>query len=348
MKKFLIVVAVLLLLAVAAVYLGGGWALERAARRVLPVAVREAGRAGVKLGRIDFESATLRPLATGIWRGWRVEFTPPARGKRERDPVRVRLGEIEVSPAGWSPLTVNVRARGVVLDSALQPDVPDDVPFAADEFGLPVEKVDEGFLELDGLDVGRAPETLASTLASDVLTFLREGRTTRVLKFGARLHFKLRDAPCSARLETERRDGFTVLRLNRADLETVASHYYRPLTEAEKRLVCDYPLRAPLLLRIKEYAERVSKRLAATDRAYGEDFTRHVLWSYWLARTYGAEFAQHVTDAHEAGATDNTAADHRQDFANNAAGRAYAAARKSEWQVLQLIKTDPQVVRVAR
>ena len=55
-----------------------------------------------------------------------------------------------------------------------------------------------------------------------------------------------------------------------------------------------------------------------------------------------------MTDAHEAGATDNTEAQHRQDFANNTVGRSYALAKKSEGQVLRLIKTDPQIVRVAQ
>lgn len=349
MKKFLVVLGLLTVLAVLAVYLGGGWWVARTTRARLPQLVEHAERTGVKVGRIEFESAGLRPLATARWTAWRIEFTPPPRGKRVRDPIRVRVAELTADLDDVSPATVTLSARGMVLDSAIQPEVPDeaDVPFASDEFGLPVEKVDEGFVTLPGLDLSQAPATIASTLASDMLTFLREGRTACPLTFGARVHFKLEGTRTSARLETERRGDFTYLRLNRGDLTEVLAHYRRKLTPHEMDLVCEFPLRAPLLLRIKEYAERVSKRLSASDHAYGEDFTRHVLWSYWLTRTFGAEFAQRVTDAHET-ATDNTEAEHRQDYANNALGRSYAAAKKTEWQVLQLIKTDPAVVRMAR
>lgn len=350
MKKFLVVLSLLGVAVVLTVYLGGGWWVARTTRARLPQLVEHAERTGVKVGRIEFESAALRPWATARWSNWRIEFTPPPRGKRVRDPIRARVAEFTADLEGVSPATVTLTARGMVLDSAIQPDVSDDadVPFASDEFGLPVEKVDEGFVTLPGLDLSHAPATIASTLASDVLTFLREGRTARKLTFGARVHFRLEGAKTSARLETERRGDFTYLRLNRADLAEVLTHYRRKLTPHETDLVCEYPLRAPLLLRIKEYAERVSKRLAASEPAYGEDFTRHVLWSYWLTRTFGAEFAQRVSDAHETGATDNTQAQHRQDFANNALGRSYALAKKTEWQVLQAIKTDPAVVRVAR
>ena len=187
-----------------------------------------------------------------------------------------------------------------------------------------------------------------AALAGDLRNLAHEGRITRPLELGARLHFQLEGRPLTVRLETERRNGVTVLRFNASDIAELSRRQTRPLSAAEQEILCDHPQRALLLLRIKEYAERLSQRLARIDKAYGEDFTRHVLWSYWLTRTFGADFAQIVTDAHEAGATGNTAADHRQDSANNMVGRTYALAKKSEGQVLRLLKTDPQVVRVAK
>ena len=152
----------------------------------------------------------------------------------------------------------------------------------------------------------------------------------------------------TVRIETLHQNGQTHLRINRSDLDVLSGRYYRPLTPAEKDLIARHPVKAPVLLRIKDYAERNARRLASLDPGYREDPTRHVLWSYWLARTYGSDFAQVVTDAHEAGAADNTAAEHRQDYANNTIGRTYALMKKSKGQVLQLIKTDPKIIRVAK
>jgi len=352
LKKLLIALLLLAALLAAVVYIGGGWLLGAGTRAALPRVVDIAERSGLHVAHCEFAAASISPLANLRWNNWDIEIARASRTvatvPSATAALRLRIGSIRLALTDWAPLTADLNVEGGAIETPFIPATPGDLPFASDEFGVTIERIDDGFLSLSGLSIGTDPRPALAALAADLQQLAREGRTPRNLRLGTRLHFQLDGRPLSVRLETERRDGATWLQFNASDIAELARRYPRPLTAAEQRILCRHPHRTLLLLRIKEYAERLSQRLARTDRAYGEDFTRHVIWSYWLARTFGADFAQQVTDAHEAGATDNTEAEHRQDFANNLVGRTYALSKKSEGQVLKLIKTDPLIVRVAK
>lgn len=348
LKKLFLALVLLLALTALGVYFAGGWLLGAATRAALPQAVGLAERAGLQVQRCDFANASIRPPAALRWNDWQIEFTRRPAGTAEATtPLHLRLGRVQVDCTDWSPLSARLVVDGAVLDTPFVPAGPSDLPFGGDEFGVAIERIDDGFLRLPHLEPGTAPRAALARAAADLQQLVQTGATPRELEVGARLHFRLKGSPLAVRLETERRHGTTRLRFNAADIAELSRRYNRPLTAGEQRILCEHPQRALLLLRIKEYAEHLSQRLARVDRAYGEDFTRHVVWSYWLTRAFGPEFAQQVTDVHEE-ATDNTAAEHRQDFANNLVGRTYALARKTEGQMLQLLKTDPMVVRSAR
>ena len=349
LKKLLLALLLLAVLIVATAYLAGGWLLGAGTRTALPRLIGIVERSGLRVARCEFATAAVQPLAHLRWDNWRVELVPPATAAGQTpDTLPLQIAAAHLDLTDWSPLTADLAVEGIRLDTAFTPPAAADLPFAGEEYGVAIERIDDGFLTLANLAVSTDLRPTLAALVTDLQTLARDGHTPRDLHLGARLHFKLKKHQISVRLETVRRDGTTWLRFTPSDIAELSRRYTRPLTAGEQQLLCDHPQRALLLLRIKEYAERVSQRLAHTERAYGEDFTRHVLWSYWLTRTYGADFAQRVTDAHEIGATDNTEADHRQDYANNTIGRTYALAKKSEGQVLQLIKTDPKIVRVAK
>ncbi len=352
LKKLLIALLLLAALLAAVVYIGGGWLLGAGTRAALSRVVDIVERSGLHVAHCEFASASISPLANLRWNNWDIEIVRASRSAAAvpsaTAALRLRIGSIRLDLTDWAPITADLVVEGGAVETPFIPATPGDLPFASDEFGVTIERIDDGVLALSGLSIGTAPRAALTALATDLQQLAKEGRTSRNLNLGARLHFQLKGRPLSVRLETERRDGATWLQFNASDIAELARRYPRPLTAAEQRILCRHPQRTLLLLRIKEYAERLSQRLARTDRAYGEDFTRHVIWSYWLARTFGADFAQQVTDAHEAGATDNTEAEHRQDFANNLVGRTYALSKKSEGQVLKLIKTDPLIVRVAK
>jgi hypothetical protein len=272
-----------------------------------------------------------------------------ASGKRPARVLPASAKSVTVSINSWSPLTADVRLDGLELGAGLDPDLAgEELPFNTVESGVEIDRVTDGFAELPGMPVNTDPVGTFAELAESLRELFITGATTRDLNLGARVHLRVRGVEVSGRLSTERMDGRSVLRLNRADVDAMAERYERPLTGAEKTVLAEYPLRAVSLLRIKEYAEQLAQALARNDPAhYGEDFSRHVIWSYWLARVFGEPFAERVTDAHEE-ATDNTAAEHAQDFANNAVGRRYAATGLTESQVLRSLRTDPSIVRTAR
>lgn len=350
LKKLAIVLVLSAALLAVGVYVVGGWILGAGTRAMLPRFEGIATQAGLGLARCEFAGASVRPPARLAWHDWRLAVHRLA-GAERHDPaeqLQIRIGSVRVDCTDLAPLTVDIHVEDAALETPFFPTAPAGLPFASNEYGVAIERIDHGSLRIDGLPVGTSARAVLGALASDLRTLAHEGHVARPLRLDAQLHFQLKGKPLTVRLETERTNGLTYLRFNASDIAELSRRYVRPLTAAEQEILCDHPQRALLLLRIKEYAERLSQRLARTNKAYGEDFTRHVLWSYWLARTFGPDFAQIVTDAHEAGATDNTEAEHRQDFANNLVGRTYAAAKKTEGQVLRLIRTDPMIVRVAK
>jgi hypothetical protein len=349
-RKFLICLFVLVVISIAGLWLGGGWLIERATRSQLPRIEGFASRGRVSISNTEFTSASLTAWPPGAeWHGLSASTSILASGKRPARVLPASAKSVTVSISSWSPLTADVRLNGLELGAGLDPDLAgDELPFNTVESGVEIDRVTDGFAELPGMPVNTDPVGTFAELAESLRELFITGATTRDLNLGARVHLRVRGVEISGRLATERADGRSVLRLNRDDVDAMAERYERPLTGAERTVLAEYPLRAVALLRIKEYAERLSAALAQNNpAAYGEDFSRHVIWSYWLARVFGESFAERVTDAHEE-ATDNTAAEHAQDFANNAVGRRYAMTGLSESEVLKTIRTDPSIVRIAR
>ena len=350
MRVFLIGLVVFLAIATLGVWFGGIWAVERATRSQIPRIEAFASRGRVAISGTSFESASLIAWPPGVeWTGLRADARILASGRSPAKSLPASARSVVVSINSWSPLTADVKLEGLELGAGLDPDLAgEELPFNTGESGVEVGRVTEGFAELRDMPVSTDPTGTVAELANSLRELLVSGSTALDVTLGARVHLRLRGIDVSGRLVTERVAGRSILRLNRDDVEEMASRYERSLTDAEKSVVSEYPLRAVSLLRIKEYAERLSKALVRNDPVnYGEDFSRHVIWSYWLARVFDDEFATRVTDAHEAGG-DNTVAEHAQDYANNAVGRRYAMAGMSESQVLKSIRTDPSIVRTAR
>lgn len=347
MRSCLIGFFFVLVLAAAALWFGGGWLLDSGTRSQLPRVEKLASRESVAISRLGFEKVTPSPWPVGArWSGWsgtaRIRET---RSTQVRElPVSAR--SLTVVVEDWSPLSARVRLDGLEIGAGLDPDLPgEELPFNTGDSGVEIGRVSEGFAEVPGIPVIADPAATAADLAASLRELFTDGSTARSVSLGARVHLRIRGLDLSGRLLTERIAGRTTLRLDRGDVEEMAARYERPLTAAEKTILSEYPLRAISLLRIKEYSERLSAALHRNDPAYGVDFSRHVIWSYWLARVFGDEFATRVTDAHEEGETGNTAAERAQDLANNAVGRRYAMAGISESQALKSIRSDPSIVR---
>lgn len=334
----------LLTMLLAAAWLAGGWMLNRATRALIP---QLAGAGSEKLGtlrRIAFKEADLASPAAARWRGISAEILLPAVDGGPRKTMQIEIASATASLRGVLPLCVDIAFEGVRLESRLDIDAPRGLPFSGSEFDTPVHRIDDGRLLLPDVVLGGSPRARIRHELHELMAFARTGSTARPLSMSARLHFTLEHMPASVRLEAIRVQDRTCLRIDRRDLDALSSRYSQPLTMAERELLSGNPLRAPLLLRMKEYAERTARRLSRGDGSYNEDSSRHVLWSYWLTRLFGAQFAEQATDAHEAGSV-NTPEESERDRRNNALGREWAQTGRSESQVLASIRSDPRVIR---
>jgi hypothetical protein len=253
--------------------------------------------------------------------------------------IAVEIDRLILLPAGRSPPAVSIRIEGLSAVAS------------------PIGEVSGGRLAAAELLTSGAGRIILSGPFDPPTKWLRRSMRTLlrqavqgILPEGSRLRgrveFSVGRRWHSALLFTlVSREG-TRLVLNRDDVALIGAEYDQPLTEAEVDLVALYPLRAPVLLRIKQFASAESARFSRSDPDTPRDAYRHVLWSYLLTREFGPEFARQVTDAHEIGATYETGeADREMDLANNALGRRYAAEGVAESDLLGRIATDPAVVR---
>jgi hypothetical protein len=201
------------------------------------------------------------------------------------------------------------------------------------------------FFQLDFLKPWEI-STQLSWIFKNIVDLLNEGRCSLVLTFSGVSTVSIRGKPFNIELRTELDDYQTIIIIDEADVRVISQEFdlLRPLTLAEVELLSRNPLRAPRLLKIKQYARKVSTDEHQNDTAVPEDAFRHVLWSYLLTREYGADFAMKVTDAHEEGRTENTQEERLMDTNNNRIGRNYAKSGHPETSLLTMLMDDPEVI----
>lgn len=347
MKRFPLFVCLLVVVIAVAAWLASGWIVARLTRDRLPLVRAAAAQANVDVRELDFASARVTVAPIGVrWEGWRATLAPPATRRRPApEPIAAAVKRVAVDLAGWRPLTIRAHLEGLELGDGLDPDLNgEEHPFDAVDLGLPITGLSEGRLELPPLALAAAPARI-DAWRREFAALVTNGTVDTDLSFSARLHFRYGTHDLSARLRTEPTAAGVRVRLVRDDLNALLPYLDRRLTPAEQDLVVDWPLRTPTLLRIVAYAENLAARLAALDPLYEEDATRHIIWSYWLTRRFGPEFAELVTEAHEIG-SDNDPAESARDRHHNALGRRYATRGLSENAMLQAIRSDPQVRRL--
>jgi len=201
------------------------------------------------------------------------------------------------------------------------------------------------FFQLDFLKPWEI-STQLSWIFKNIVDLLNEGRCSLALTFSGVSTVSIRGKPFTVELLTELDDRQTIIIMDEADVRAISQEFdlLRPLTIAEVKLISRNPLRALRLLKIKQYARKVSTDEHQHDPAVPEDAFRHVLWSYLLTREYGADFAMKVTDAHEEGRTGNTLDERLMDINNNRIGKSYAKTGYPETSLLAILMNDPEVI----
>jgi len=258
--------------------------------------------------------------------------------------IRVQTSSLTISLAALFPGRFLVKANGISAVVGNQPSLPGHLP--ADG----IMNVHNGLMSLPvSLELwplaGIRPQIQAQLRALQDL--LRSGCTRVPISFWGTTDFRINNETVTAELAVQEQNSSYRLTMNQESLQAISSIMAEKLTAPEMALLAANPIKAPHLLQIRNEARESARRAHEKDSNIPEDAYRHVLWSYLLTKSYNPSFAKQVTDAHEQGITDNSAAEHQMDYANNAVGRKYAAQQVRQDQLIDRLLQDSEVIRQA-
>ncbi|MEZ5276743.1 MAG: hypothetical protein R3F07_10225 [Opitutaceae bacterium] len=332
--------AAIIVLAGVVLVLATGPILSHLSRRMINRMIERPLSASLRLDSVRFDRLALDPTAGLVYRGVRGRLAFRGdNGFRAGRVVAVEVDRSVVRLVGLVPLKVAVDVDG--LSAVATP-----VGTGSGEQLAAAEVLTSGRGRFVLSGPSGSPIEWVRAALGDMLRSVIQGEMTDGSRFSGRVEFSVGSQWHSALLYTLVSRGGTRLVLNRDDVAQIGAQYKQPLTEAEIDLVSLYPLRTPVLLRIKQYAANESFRMSRSIPSLSADAYRHVLWSYLLTREFGEEFAEQVTDAHEIGATyESGQASREMDLANNAVGRRYFLEGVREVELPQKVLTDPTVVR---
>lgn len=168
----------------------------------------------------------------------------------------------------------------------------------------------------------------------------------RGLQMSGKAVFMVDGWPISVRFfSVQNEAGEVHLEGNPEDLRVIAEMIEPKFTEADLYLAAKNLVKMPKLLHIRREAEMRAVKLDKRDPEITYDTFRHIFWSYWLTKAYGAEFARETTNAHEIGDITNSPEESDKDRHHNALGVEYAEKGLSEEDVEKIIFEEPRIVR---
>ncbi|HJX30934.1 MAG TPA: hypothetical protein VJ624_03670 [Thermodesulfobacteriota bacterium] len=344
MKKFFFTVIIVLAFLIVGGIMVGDFVLEKVSSKALEYLVTEGKTRGINVDFARFGDVGLNGFSAVRWRKFVAVINAPryialAPGEDivvSIEEINLGLTRLLKGVAAISAHDIALRVEGG-LSSKGTP-------------GEPQEGLNNGELRVEfplkGGEKGISAIALAE-IPKRLLQFLQQGTTQIPFDFRAESTFKIGGSAVKADITTKMENSCYFLVMSPDDVRRISKRLNEELTETEISLVSTHPFLAPSLFKIRDYARTQSEAAYAKDATVSEDAYRHVLWSFLLTKEFGPEFARHVTDAHEIGAVKpNTEADHKMDYNNNKVGRDYAKAGYAEDLILELVMTDPQVIRI--
>ena len=346
MKKFFLVLVPVFALLIVCLIMVANFVLERASRKALEYLAAEGTARGVNVEFARFEKVGLSGLSTVSWKDFVMVTDAPkyisiAPGKQ----LVLSMGEINLDLAGILQGVAAITASDIGIRVQPHPNSPESSDAQMEGFDQGQLTVE---LPLNLTDKGNSAASIGE-ISKKALQFLQEGKSQVPFNFRAKGTFKIGGAVVGADILTKEGGGYYFLVISPDDLRKIAAILKVELTEQEIRLTSLHPLLASSILKITNYARMQSEVAYAKDATVPKDAYRHALWSFLLTKEFGPEFAKQMTDAHEIGAVKfNTEADHRMDYNNNQVGRNYAEAGYAADAILQMVRTDPHVIRFAQ
>jgi hypothetical protein len=343
-KKFLFTVIIVLALLIVGGVMVADFVLEKVSNKALEYLTAESKARGINVDFARFGDVGLNGFNAVRWRKFVAVINAPTYiALASGEDIVVSIEEINL---GLTRLFKSVAAI-TAHDIALR--VEGGLSLKGTP-GEPQEGLDGGELRIEFPFKGDGKGISATALAEipkRVLQFLQQGTTQTPFDFRAESSFKIGGSAVKADITTKMESGYYFLVMSPDDVRRISKMLNEELTETEIRLVSAHPFLAPALFKTHNYARTKSEADHAKDATVPEKAYRHLLWSFLLTKEFGPEFAKQVTDAHEIGAVKpNTEADHKMDYNNNKVGRDYAKAGYAEDMLLELVRTDPQVIRV--
>ena len=342
MLKRIIIIFFLLGLIVGAVYIGGDVLISKVSWKVLAIIGQQAESYGIEVRQPGFRGARVCGPTAVCWDGIQTKFRFHNDKKAGRE-YKLNAESVLMRFLNFSCALLEIRNMEVDLGTK-SADEPNPITgsilkglskFTADYFSLIIPfnifNPAKGFKEV----------------MDDLEAFIKTGKSWKVSDFAGSVEVMLGGSPFKIRAGIIKTVGVSLV-LNQQDLKNMSNIFDDGLTDAEVNIIAKNPMDAAKLLRIKEYAETTASQARRRDNTVPVDAYRHVLWSYLLAKEFGERFAMMVTNAHEEDPAANTAAERLQDYRNNLMGFQYARQGVAESKLLDLVQTDPLVIRTAR
>ncbi len=188
------------------------------------------------------------------------------------------------------------------------------------------------------------PEMSVKEVLQRVNKLFNENNTETRFDFNGDVLLSMEGKTASVKLYTVQESGMTTLKFNIDDIMKASKIFEVDMVEAEAKVVSDYPMRVPMMIKITRAARRISENAKKADGSIPEDAYRHVYWSYHLTKEFGPQFAEQITNAHET-APGNTKQERQMDYHNNEVGRKYAQENLPEDQIFHQVLHAPEVIR---
>jgi hypothetical protein len=352
MLKRIIKFSVLIIVMLGIAYAGANLLIDILTNEAIHYLVEKMKTPGLELSELSFDSARISSYNAITWKGFNIVATVASRyASQPNRKIRMNAERLTIETVEFFQGHLMIRMSGLSLSVEY---VTADDSLAGQNITTALQ---EGALAVPlKVNLMNRAETVSHirTFAAEIKEFSQEGRTVLPIEFLAEEVITLNEGTFSLSVWVEKENGHYRLVANKDDLVFISQNILpenQTSTPADIDIIANNPIKALQLLRIRSKASKTALDAHAKDPGVPESAYRHVLWSYLLTREYGANFAKEVTDAHEL--TPDTLgknipaaeAFHRQDYTNNEVGRRYAQQGFDESKIMNLVMTDPNVIR---
>jgi hypothetical protein len=334
MKKFYITLLVLVIILVAGIYFGSGFIFDKVADKMLPHFLPRLAERGVNIENYDFSSINLVPPRTITISDVRTSFELDVPNLNRKFPASFYAEKVNFHITNLKDPTAFISCDNFQLYVDRSADFP----------GTSFGRFENGFVKLRDPIRLKDPQAGLKLMMQKLSDAFNEKDVDPNVDVRANVTLNVRDKEAQAYLYTTRDENGASLRFEEKDIRQMADTFDLELSDEEVAIIAQYPVRAPIIMRITSDAKDTSKEAHRRNSSVPEDAYRHVLWSFLLTKKFGPEFAEKVTDAHETLPT-NTAAERAMDFNNNRVGREFAQQGVKRERILSLVKSHRDVIR---